>query len=528
MNLLNSNGGGGCSLTSHSQLLKARFHKAFFQLVKACKRYYLGICPFKIAFYKLFLNQNKIKKWKEKHLERFEFLQSSLQDFKSLKSIYAQARIWLNSQEFKEKYIDTKHPYPPYLNPQKEIDYENIPANLAWEFNLPLPPQNYDLINISNGCSASAATLVFLKECGVNSPITNFSFERAYKEIYEYKASCKNALFFYYTMWIYADKLNAHRFKTSLHKKVPFLYIARDPISRLRCVINHFDSTPPTNPLYKKFNLTCAYADIVPKTTYWYSSKVNEPDFSVFEEFDNKEKHATLKAVLALNSILENLKDNISFIHCVEFNDLKPDCAFDTFCELALLFGFEKPQNKEHFTNRIWNEMYSLFPVTLVAHSDDLACAGQDLSSLHRQGGFDLIITLPHYVSEEQKDFVDLSAEIEENLIIDENKILILIQKDDLTKLKANNMLYDESLKFIKAYIQALKDEVAKRKAIHISEEQILNYLSQNEEIRTFIKKTLDFELTYIREKYPHFLDKWKYYKEFEKICQKTTTKEKK
>lgn len=519
-------GGGGCSSTSHSQLLKARFHKAFFQLIKAYKRYYLGICPLKIAFYKLFFNQNKIKKWKEKHLERFEFLQSSLQDFKSLKSIYAQAQIWLCSKEFKEKYKE--HTYPPYFNPKKELDYESIPANLAWELNLPLPRQNYDLINISNGCSASAATLVFLKECGVNSPLTNFSFKRAYKEIYEYKGVAKNALFFYYTMWIFADKPNAHRFKTSLDKKVPFLYIARDPISRLRCVINHFDSNPPTNPLYKKFNLTCAYADIIPTTTYWYSSKVNEPDFSIFEEFDNEEKRNTLKAVLALNSILENLKDNISFIHCVEFNDLKADCAFDTFCELASIFGFEKPHSKENFTNKIWNEMYSLFPVTLYAHSDDLVREGQDLSSLHQQGGFDLIITLPHYVSEEQRHYVDLSAEIEENLIVDEIKILVLIQKDDLIKLKADEALFNASLKFIKAYIQALKDEVAKRKATHISEEQILHYLSQNEEIRTFIKQTLDFELDYIRKNYAHFLDKWKYYKEFEKICQKANTKEKK
>lgn len=42
-----------------------------------------------------------------------------------------------------------------------------------------------------------------------------------------------------------------------------------------------------------------------------------------------------------------------SSIHLVEFNDLKPDKAFDTFCKLADTLGFDKPTNKEIFTNRI-------------------------------------------------------------------------------------------------------------------------------------------------------------------------------
>ncbi|EOH1349579.1 sugar transferase, partial [Campylobacter jejuni] len=52
---------------------------------------------------------------------------------------------WLLSDEFKEKYKKEKHPYPSLLDPKKlndeneEINYHNIPAELAWEMNLPLP-----------------------------------------------------------------------------------------------------------------------------------------------------------------------------------------------------------------------------------------------------------------------------------------------------------------------------------------------------------------------------------------------------
>ncbi|WP_301006477.1 MULTISPECIES: hypothetical protein [Helicobacter] len=75
---------------------------------------------------------------------------------------------WLNSKEFKEQYIKTNHSYPPLLNPDRlnakreskecnvesqrenrdsiqpypNLSYESIPAELAWDLNLPLP-RNY-------------------------------------------------------------------------------------------------------------------------------------------------------------------------------------------------------------------------------------------------------------------------------------------------------------------------------------------------------------------------------------------------
>nr|MCR6519508.1 capsular biosynthesis protein [Campylobacter lari] len=57
-------------------------------------------------------------------------------------------RIWLSSKDFKEKYKQENHPYPSLLDPKKlndeneKINYKNIPAELAWEMNLPLP-DNY-------------------------------------------------------------------------------------------------------------------------------------------------------------------------------------------------------------------------------------------------------------------------------------------------------------------------------------------------------------------------------------------------
>ncbi|HEC1885143.1 TPA: capsular biosynthesis protein, partial [Campylobacter jejuni] len=51
---------------------------------------------------------------------------------------------WLLSDDFNERYKKENHPYPSLLDPKKlnnekeKINYKNIPAELAWEMNLPL------------------------------------------------------------------------------------------------------------------------------------------------------------------------------------------------------------------------------------------------------------------------------------------------------------------------------------------------------------------------------------------------------
>ncbi|ELM6779922.1 hypothetical protein Q2X75_000983, partial [Campylobacter upsaliensis] len=88
---------------------------------------------------------------------------------------------WLNSKEFKEKYEDINHPYLPLLNPDKLNDenyilnYEKIPANLAWEMNLPLP-RVYDYALFFNGASAHGTILAFFVKS------FNLSFELISKE----------------------------------------------------------------------------------------------------------------------------------------------------------------------------------------------------------------------------------------------------------------------------------------------------------------------------------------------------------
>ncbi len=56
-------------------------------------------------------------------------------------------------------------------------------------------------------------------------------------------------------------------------------------------------------------------------------------------------------------------------------------------------------------------------------------------------------------------------------------------------------------------------------RASYISEWQILEHLRENKDLRLKIKEILDNELNYIKQNHPEFIQKWKYYLEFERMC---------
>lgn len=508
--------------------LKKHYWRAFLALIKAYKRYYLGAWIIKLPFYKLVLNQHKFTKWQAKRDERLEFLHNALQHFKNVKKFfktyYEESKKWLNSPEFKTKYLDTKHPYPPFLNPNM-IDYESIPAEIAWEMNLPLPP-NYDLIFFSNGSSATALSILFLEKCNVIHHI-DYAPKDIYKAYYDilknHKTKTKACLFFWSATTNAKldgfDKDPKH-FLCSISKKVPLLFIARDPIGRLRHHFNHLGGSKyDITPLMKRFNLTCTnYENLFYKPTY-----VNDksyPDFTTFEEY--KSLHWAISQSFILDSILKHLKDNISFIHCIEFNDLKPDKVIQTLDKVIDRFGLEQPTNNDIFLNRINRNCGGLtqLPSILYAHPNDLNHnKKENLSTLDKSDGFEFIITMPQCIDDKQGDFIDITHEIEKDLIIDNTQILIIIDKQKLHSIRQNTALYNASIKFLKNYINALKKYTQDINDKLINERQILDYLRQHKSARIAVKEMIDNEFNYIKEHHPNFIEKWKYYLEFEKMC---------
>ena len=210
---------------------------------------------------------------------------------------------------------------------------------------------------------------------------------------------------------------------------------------------------------------------------------------------------------------------NPSFIHCVEFNDLKPDKVIETLTEIAQKFDLKLPSDMSIFLNRINRNCGAItqLPSILYAHADDLNSTNENLATLDKSGGFSFNITMPHCLSDD--DFVDISSEIEPKIIIENTEILITIKKQELAQIKQNPPLYKAAINYLKGYIKALKANAQDINDKLIKEPQILEYLKTNEVARKYIKQTIDNELNYIKQNHPEFIQKWKYYLEFEKMC---------
>lgn len=121
-------------------------------MLESYKTWYQG------SHLKFYFKYLKFKKIREHIQNKIEF--NHLQSFDFLYKHFDEVKTWIKSPKFKEKYQN--HPYPPLLDPDT-LDYDSVEAELAWDFNLPLP-RNYKFIYFTNGSSAFSATCTFLEK----------------------------------------------------------------------------------------------------------------------------------------------------------------------------------------------------------------------------------------------------------------------------------------------------------------------------------------------------------------------------
>ncbi|EPN1532721.1 DUF2972 domain-containing protein, partial [Campylobacter upsaliensis] len=423
---------------------------------------------------------------------------------------FDEVSLWLNSKEFKEKYEDINHPYPPLLNPDKLNDenyilnYEKIPANLAWEMNLPLP-RGYKFIYLNNGASASSAILNYFSLSGV--------------KIYEYWVPQEENYHLYYNDLLgknnfVAVAVHIHYSKLPhlLIEKVPALYVTRDPISKLKSISNHFicglNALDYIKSTMKRFNLTCKeYSKLIPKNKYWKHNGEYPRCDVTFED------NWLLYGCLSFDSLIQKMP-SITDIYFFDFNEFEPKNVFLTWNKLAKLFHFSIPDRLLLETRReVVRFGLSVLPACLYALEEDVTKNKEDRSGLNKEGGYEIYIS------------ADVIQKFREDIIIiDETNIndskIIAYVKDECKDILHNEKLLQESKKFLEGYFQALRENVDKTKENLITERKVLEYLKKDTHTRNKIKKLLDEELNYLKTHRPDIVASWKYYKEFEKMCE--------
>ncbi|CAG9470641.1 hypothetical protein CU197059_001097 [Campylobacter upsaliensis] len=360
---------------------------------------------------------------------------------------FDEVSLWLNSKEFKEKYEDINHPYPPLLNPDKLNDenyilnYEKIPAEKAWEMNLPLP-RGYKFIYLNNGASASSAILNYFSLSGV--------------KIYEYWVPQEENYHLYYNDLLgknnfVAVAVHIHYSKLPhlLIEKVPALYVTRDPISKLKSISNHFicglNALDYIKSTMKRFNLTCKeYSKLIPKNKYWKHNGEYPRCDVTFED------NWLLYGCLSFDSLIQKMP-SITDIYFFDFNEFEPKNVFLTWNKLAKLFHFSIPDRLLLETRReVVRFGLSVLPACLYALEEDVTKNKEDRSGLNKEGGYEIYIS------------ADVIQKFREDIIIiDETNIndsrIIAYVKDECKDILHNEKLLQESKKIPRRLFPSIK-----------------------------------------------------------------------
>lgn len=450
------------------------------------------------------------------HKDYIPILDNIYQNFEFVIKNIKLIKEWLISDDFSQKYKRINHPYPSLLDPRKlnnineEINYNNIPAELAWNMNLPLVGKFKFILLLSPSCG-TVALYTFFQSCKV--PIVNGL--RGVEDLYI--RSYLNRCLEYPIINIPPIIQGYKKIYYLIGQILPVIFIARDPFGIIKHALNH---TSMRENIYesckglKNINLTFDSQNLFPKVPYHYGelsvSNLNliiNGNYKIFQT--NRDR-------------LEILKPIIKNIECIEFSQINTTNAFDTFTKLAHKYGFAPPNDPILFQGRANRHQGDLIvlPVKFRAHSYDLYNKTKnDNTSFALEGGVEIIITT-HQLHLNKSGFMDITKEIFDDRKLMFDNIILLVKSNEYEMLKNNQELFLASKKYLNEYMNALEKHEQKIKDDLITEEQILDYLKDKKDLRIKLKSLLDDELIYVRENHPEYLQKWKYYQEFEKLCQ--------
>ncbi|HDV7413083.1 TPA: DUF2972 domain-containing protein, partial [Campylobacter jejuni] len=416
---------------------------------------------------------------------------------------------WLLSNDFNEKYKKENHPYPSLLDPKKlndeneKINYKNIPAELAWEMNLPLP-DNYEFVFLSGGLSGHAAMMSFFNVCGIGYLYHHMDLmKNRYIDYYHFSRIENLYSIITYGQYSLTQGMNNIGKYLTLINKIPILFLVRDPISRLKTGVNH----PILNPKsMKEICLNNDYSDVFKNKMYvgdigknfYYSEK---PSMKYLPRWINEDTmYQTSLCLLFSNR-------DITYI---DMEEIKPAKAFDTMCDLANKFGFKKPTDKKFFEGVMNGDFLGILPFTLYIHSKDidnvysLMKSYENLSSLKDNDGIHLQITSTNLIEfyKQSKEYINFTKEFFDKPLKYEN-LGIFLKPQEFERLKQDSKLFDVAKRYLNNFIEALEERIDLEKAKLFKEKDVLNYLKENKELRVKLKNILDKELVHIKQHRP-------------------------
>ena len=434
------------------------------------------------------------------------FLDSDEITIQFIKTNKQSIKTWLESSDF-EQYIEANHPYPPLLNP-KDINYDDMKPEIAWDLNLPLPDY-YKFIVATRGVQGHYAFFKFLQRC-INVlearafPTTKDAYITWFTQLLLHQNE-KNALYFI-NFWE-SSQYDQDKLAWLCWANKEIVALVRDPISRLKSIINHNGDNPDT---INHFNLTFNCDEVV-KYWMWY----------IFGESPNIHISLTKECFLShkwlqVDSYFTPLSnDKVMYI---DMNEIIGEKTIHTMNRLGEKFDFSVPNDHIFFTAQtggIIGYMLMGKPKILYIHEMDLEKTKNDLNSLKANDSLKIHIILLAE-SDMYENLININHLI--NIPNNFNNLILKMKKDDFENLKNNDKLFQATKQYLKSLMMSLEKRVFIEEAKKINEKQILSFLAIQQKLQ-ILKDILDEETAHIKEVRPDIVESWQYYQEFERLC---------
>ncbi|EGK7495564.1 DUF2972 domain-containing protein [Campylobacter jejuni] len=422
---------------------------------------------------------------------------------------------WLLSNDFKEKYKQENHPYPSLLDPKKlnddneKINYKNIPAELAWEMNLPLPDR-YDFIFISSHGTGEKAFQEMLARCDNLKILQKNKWYDNGRD--RYKAFYSDLIVNDITKrCIPIIECNFPYYKRYLHmfnKKVSLVCLTRDPIKMVASTYNykmirdknilHFSNINENNDIFNNFFYSTTNSQSIIDLTDLKKRIIHQRTIT-----DN------MRFTYIAKTHIKNLR-NVERIYYIDSSEINPSKGYLKLKQLGENLGFEVPMNNAlidgvnftHFLRFIFDIDKPIVYIHYLDHNSSLKIFIYHMYQVTQKKDITYLFNLQQY---------DKAM----------HSIFICSEAKDYDILIKNNEIQEEIYNKLSLFFNKINDYIDLLRKISINEDDILKVYSEDKQTYTAFRELIEYEFEDIFKKKIDILEKWKYYLRFMKLYSK-------
>ncbi len=162
-----------------------------------------------------------------------------------------------------------------------------------------------------------------------------------------------------------------------------------------------------------------------------------------------------------------------------------------------------------------------LFPITLYANQKDLnnvfsikTLDNVPNVNIDTSSSIAIILDRPHKNTQK----INIINEILNNDL--SNDVSVYIEKNDLEKLQKDGFFFEQIKNYLCEFLQEIHKTMKHTEKSMMKEKDVLLYFNKNKTLALEFNEIFKKELTHIKQVCPDIVTSWKYYQEFEKMCE--------